>query len=527
MTYNNSFQLNSGLGVPGAGFASRGKANGLKRLSVAAPPKLGSLNEDHVDNAPTPPRTSRSYLLAGLRTAPKTPSAASSAPYNQQTFGAMDNSRYAYHQQNGYGNSNNNNNNVPHTAIGSNFPGQYSAGQQFYTLPEQVLAPPPLDMEDEVDPQYAAELNHRKQLLAARQQILQQQLASISAGNQFANMSISGNRQMQYPQTPMTPQMAMYQQQLMNSIQPQVQEVPGQPGLYLVYNPLTGMTSYAADPNVHQEPQLANSPPPPTPSHSATGFNLDTSSFRNRVSSPVDSGSPYGSRSISPPKKTPSPQQDVEPLPPPSANAFRRGHHKKVSSLALNNTASIIDGPKSAFIPRSHATPPTPLTGTFGPGQSRAGEHPIRQPRGPPNMEELVSAPTTKFPGSKNFATRQRRQALSSLVRAGLERRVRPGSGSTGSMTPVSESELTFSVPSDDNDSDSGRSASALSAKLSLGSLRAVANGAIGSERKASKERLSPVSSDAEESKPMPERRARAPLLALANAAEKRNSGFY
>ncbi|KAF2418512.1 hypothetical protein EJ08DRAFT_54344 [Tothia fuscella] len=521
MTYNNTYQ-NGGLGLPGAGFASRGKANGLKRLSVAAP-KLGSLSEDHVDNAPTPPRTSRSHLLAGLRTQPKTPSVPSSAPYNQtqHNFG-MDNSRYAY-QHNGPGNGNN----APYTAIGSSFPSSYgvNAGQQFYTLPEQVLAPPPLEMEDE-DPQMMAQMLATKQMLALRQQALQQQLASLTS-QQFGNMNLTGNMrhsQHMYPQTPVTPQLGTYQQQLMNNLQPVVQEVPGQPGIYLVYNPMTGQTTYAADTSMQQEPQLANSPPPPTPSHSVSNFNLD-----GRTQSPATSGSPFGSRSISPPKKTPSPPQNVEPLPPPSANAFRRGHHKKVSSLALNNTTFIADGPKSAFIPRSHATPPTPVTGTFGPGQSRAGEHPIRQPRGPPSWEELVSLPTTKFPGSKNFATRQRRQALSSLVRAGLERRVRPGSGSAGSMTPVSETELTFSIPSDDNDSDSGRSGSALSAKLSLGSLRAVANGAIGSERKASKERLSPVSSDAEElSKPMPEqRRARAPLLALANAAEKRKSGFY
>jgi hypothetical protein len=523
MTYNNNFQ-NGNLGLPGAGFASRGKANGLKRLSVAAP-KLGSLSEDHVDNAPTPPRTSRSHLLAGLRTQPKTPSVPSSAPYSQtqHNFG-MDNSRYAY-QQHGLGNGNN----APYTAIGSNFPSQYgvSAGQQFYTLPEQVLAPPPLEIEDE-DPQMMAQMLATKQMLALRQQALQQQLANLTS-QQFSNMNLSGNtRQAQhmYPQTPVTPQMGLYQQQIMNSMQPVVQEVPGQPGVYLVYNPMTGQTTYASDPNYQHEPQLANSPPPPTPSHSVSGFNFDA---RTQVSPPPPSDSPFGSRSISPPKKTPSPQQDVEPLPPPSANAFRRGHHKKVSSLALNDTRFVADGPKSAFIPRSHAIPPTPLTGTFGPGQSRAGEHPLRQPRGPPSWEELASMPTTKFPGSKNFATRQRRQALSSLVRAGLERRVRPGSGSAGSMTPVSETELTFSIPSDDNDSDSGRSASALSAKLSLGSLRAAANGAIGSERKASKERLSPVSSDVEEpSKPLPEqRRARAPLLALANAAEKRKSGFY
>lgn len=53
-------------------------------------------------------------------------------------------------------------------------------------------------------------------------------------------------------------------------------------------------------------------------------------------------------------------------------------------------------------------------------------------------------------------------------------------------MTPVSENEQTFS--SSDNDSDSVGSSS-LSGKPSIGSLRAVANGAIGSERE--KERKS------------------------------------
>jgi hypothetical protein len=125
-------------------------------------------------------------------------------------------------------------------------------------------------------------------------------------------------------------------------------------------------------------------------------------------------------------------------------------------------------------------------------------------------MEELKAKPTAKHEGSLNFAARRRRQALSNLMRAGLERRTssRPGSGgSTGSMTPVSESELTFSVPSD-NDSDSGRSA----------------HGAIGSERKASREKLV-VNVGEEEIVVAPEaRRTRNPLLALANAAEKRRS---
>jgi len=124
------------------------------------------------------------------------------------------------------------------------------------------------------------------------------------------------------------------------------------------------------------------------------------------------------------------------------------------------------------------------MTGTFGPGQARAGEHPVRQPRNPPSIEELKERPTTKHEGSKNFATRQRRQAVGSLVRAGIGRRAhRTGSGSA---SPESES-----FPLSDNDSDSVRSggSGSLASKRSIGSLRAVANGAIGSERQASKER--------------------------------------
>src|ERR1700761_2472929 len=190
MTYNNSFSSSNGLGMPGVGYASRGKATGLKRLSVAAPPKLGSLNENQVDNTP-PPRTSRSYLLAGLRTAPKTPSAPASAPYNQsQHLTGLDSSRYAYQNPSGATNG------VPHTSIGSSFPNQYgiAPGQQFYALPEQVLAPPNLDIDEaEEDPATLAQLQGMKQMLAIRQQMLQQQLASL----QFAGMSLNGNRQAQ------------------------------------------------------------------------------------------------------------------------------------------------------------------------------------------------------------------------------------------------------------------------------------------------------------------------------------------
>jgi hypothetical protein len=489
MTYNsmNGFPPANGLGMPGAGFASRGKTHRPQRLSLASPPKVGSISENPNDgplgSLNNPPRTSRSHLLAGLRTQPKTPGAVpASAPYNKtshapQMFSAA---THQYQQTNtSYGN-------VPHTAIGSNFPSlgrsqsrwAMNPGQQFYALPEQVLAPPPLEIDENdehIDPHLAQTLYATQVYLQERQHQLQQlaiaqQLAGISLTGQSNKMSQSS-----YPQTPLTPQQFnMYAQHHVqdhgNGIL--TQQLAGQPGVYLVVNTLTGASTYAVDPTAQQHngqpADLANSPPPPTPSRVTTQSNND-------------SNNSYDSRSRSPPKQTSSPAHDVTPLPPPSANAFRRGHNRSRSSLVLNNVngTPVADGPKSA-IPRAVGMPATQMTGTFGPGHQRAGEHPMRQPTGPPSFDELKKAPTSKHEGSKNFATRQRRKALSTLRRAGIERRVRPSSGSAGSMTPVSDTEITFSVPSD-NDSDSGRS---LSGRLSIGSLRAAASGVIGQERK-------------------------------------------
>jgi hypothetical protein len=158
--------------------------------------------------------------------------------------------------------------------------------------------------------------------------------------------------------------------------------------------------------------------------------------------------------------------------------------------MAINTDASTpIEGPKSAMLPKSMGFSSTPTATGFGPGQARAGEHPVRQPRGPPPLEELKAKPTTKFEGSKNFTTRTRRSAVHNLVRAGMERRRGPGS-SSGSLSPVSETgDVTFSVSSD-NDSDSGRSGSgSLSGRPSLGSSRTSAHGAIGSDRPSSRQK--------------------------------------
>ena len=546
MTYplHNSFNNMSGLGVPNSGFASRGKGSHIKRLSVAPPTNISTIDETQQANPNPTPRTSRSHLLAGLRTAPKSPGPVpNTAPLTQmhQNNNSMYNG-YASKENTFYAQG------MPHTAIGAQFgkapQAQYglNASGQMYALPDQILAPPALHIEGEegadMDPNVYAELVATNQYLAQQQRQLQQQLMEVTAAAQkFRGMNL--NQQQQYIQSPVTPSNGYYNQQLQNGLQPIVQTVPNQPGLYSVYNPMTGQQSYIMDPAYQQEQQtpqttfsnqeLSHSPPPLTPT------------FRTQITPPPDSNTfginrnPSPPRATkSPPRLTASPPQEVNPLPPPSANAFRPSH-KKALSFAAGFGQAANDSPKTG-VPKSAGYPITPMTGTFGPGQGRAGEHPMRQPRGPPSLEELVAKPTSKFEGSKNFVTRQRRRAVNNLVRAGLERRCASrGSGSIDSLgTPASEAELNFSIPSD-NDTDSVGSRSGSSMSI---------HGAIGSERKkkghsqerGSTDSYSGNSVSSEEatiggklvevsSSPVEEKR-KTPLLVLTSA-EKRKSNIF
>ncbi|CAG8958107.1 hypothetical protein HYFRA_00000452 [Hymenoscyphus fraxineus] len=494
MSYNgNNFPSSNGLGLPGSGFASR-RANGatLKRLNFQPSKQL-----DPQDNGAPTPRTSRSHLLAGLRTAPKSATTGafpSTAPptqlqhntglgasmYANEESYAGPKTSYPHQQQqqqpqnNGYGQVNNQ--------------------RQMYPVAEQIMAPlaPPeivLDeqTEQEMDPNLYAQLVATNMYLAEQQQRLQQQLMSVQhAAQQFQGMSL-GMQHQQFATPPITPQNMYQQQQMKQNMQPIIAPVMGaQPGVYSYFNPATGQQSYFMDhtgqaahyiqeqmvqqaaaiqaqyspPQQPGTPRLQVSPPPP---------NHETSSYN---------------RSISPPKKASSPPQDHAPLPPPSAGAFRRGH-RKVTTL---DESPVADAPRSAMLPKTAGFPATPNAPGFGPGQARAGEHPIRQPRGPPPLDELIAKPTTKFEGSKNFAARTRRNAVHNLVRAGVERRRSPDSA--GSMSPVSETAERNYTVSSDNDSDSGRSGSgSLSGRPSLGSSRTSAHGAIGSDRPSSRQK--------------------------------------
>ncbi|RMD44659.1 hypothetical protein DV735_g487, partial [Chaetothyriales sp. CBS 134920] len=445
MTFPPSFD-NTSLGVSGPGYASRGKGSNIKRLSVAPPPKISTIDENSSINGSATPRTARGHLLAGLRTAPKS---ASAAPLSN----SLENSKFADPQYIG--------NRAPRTTTAASFPGNPSANGSFhnYAQPEHILAPPAIDWNaqaaDGIDQDFITQTA--------------QQFGNLHINTNFANPAT------QY-QSPVNPAMSLYQQQCQQGMQPVVQPVPGSPGVFAVYNPMTGQSSYVVD---HSSPHDVVA----TQEQYAALAAQAPSPFQRHASDP--SVPRRDGRSSSPPKRSPTPQKDVEPLPPPSANAFRRGHRKNMSSATNIKTTGEWARPAG---PRSAILPPTPMTGTFGPGLGRAGEHPVRQPRGPPLLQELEEKPTSKHEGSKNFATRQRRRAVHNLVRAGRERRNDSVPSASSADSPSSENDFNFSVSSD-NDSVLAGSTS-LASQPSLGSLQA-----IGSERKEKSRERSSVDS--------------------------------
>ena len=520
MTYNNLPAANFGTSNS---FSSRGKGNHIKRLSVAPPNGMGSINENEVDITPAP-RTSRAHMLTGLRTAPKinTSMVPASAPHSQTRF-SNDAYRGVSPPQNQYGGYQNQNT------------GQHATNKQMFT-PQQVLAPPSLSLGDDdtsqMDPHTYNNLMMTNVYLAQRQQQLQQQLMNAqAAAQQFQSMNLNG--QQQFGANPISGTTSFYNQQLQNGMQPVIQPVPGQPGLVSVFNPMTGQSSIYPESafGQQQQHQQQHNNLPQTPA--TAGFQGEKSGFmrQDNRSPPSATANAWG-RTFSPPRKTPSPPQDVAPLPEPSVNAYRPGHRRSMSSLNKTVDASKTNGPRSAGIP------PTPIDGTFGLGLGRSGEHPTRQPRGPPPLDELVAAPTSKHEGSKNFATRQRRRALCSLVRAGNERRVsgRPNSPNGEASTPGSDNDTPVAFSSDGGDSDGTPATGSLSAHSSFGSLKAAAGAAIGSEVKSLKERSlerdtfarrltsDSASSNEDITSGTGSERRRTPMLVLTSAEKRKSS---
>lgn len=515
MTFNNFHQGNT------PSFGSRGKGSHLRNISV--PVSQNGLSAPSDNQTVTTPRTARSALLAGLRTAPKTPnSAAMPTPPAENN---LDSSKYA------------NNNSFSNRAArngGQNISNNRYQGPQNTprTAPYQQLPTPPssspalglngemLDLQDETDADMYQQLLATNYYLAQQQAQLQQQLASFAASSVAARQAQILQQQIQQLQLqspvsgnfstpPLSPGgMNMYMQQQMSN-----GNMTGG-GYYSVYNPMIGQYGYylpqqqqptaqvyqQQQPQQQQQQQQAPAQPENSPPMYAQ--QQQQSSMSNTL--PLRSA-----RSRSPPKLNLQQPSTTPPV------GFRRGH-KKASSLStcINVSSLEIEAAPKTSLPKLSMLPSTPLTATFAPGHA-SGSHPIRQPRGPPSIEELKAKPTSKDEGSKNFATRQRRRAISRLVTSSLERRTaRSASGSVGgTMTPVSENEgFAFG----DNESVT----SSLSGRQSNESLRG-----SGSPQEYS---ASSVSGDESVSgKPeIRETGLRAPRLVLSSA-EKRKSALF
>jgi hypothetical protein len=529
-----SFNSAHGLAMP-SGLASRRQGGqNIKPLSFDA---MKSPTEN--DTGIPTPRTSRSHLLAGLRTAPKTSTGVNfnNGPASPTTFapqarnrnsmnpGMYDNAamfngpktslpRFAAQHQQQQPQQPQQPQQQPQQSQGYN-QGSSQYGQQ-YTA-EQILAPPQLQidesLQEQIDPNLAAQLMYTNAYLSEQQQRLQQQLRALqAAAQQFQGLNLGGQMQQmqQMQQLQQMQQMQMMQQAYPHIYQQQVQNVQAmmtpvtpQQNVYSVYDPATGQQTLYVDQSQAQaqaQLQAQLSPQFVNQSQLPNGYASIQNVGAPRVQvSPPPAENKNGFRNTSPPRRYDSPIiENPVPLPPPSANAFRRGH-KKSSSTANGNKGLLsiaTDEPPKSAGPKTANFPLTPMTAGYGPGQARAGEHPVRQPRNPPSMDELKAKPTAKHEGSKNFVTRTRRSAINNLVRAGLERR--KDARSTGSISPISEStEEIVETPLTDNDSDSGRSGSGSlvdhdDAECSLPSSRTSTGswGAIGSDRPSSRQKL-------------------------------------
>ncbi|KAI1322572.1 hypothetical protein F5Y16DRAFT_37870 [Xylariaceae sp. FL0255] len=483
----NGFPSSTGLGMPTGGLASRRGGQNIKPLSFDNKTPI-----DTKDNGVPTPRTSRGHLLAGLRTAPKSATAttfANSASVQPGRNGVINENMYSVsNMYNGPKTS------LPRMATQQQAHNNMSGMNQHYTA-DQILAPEfHLDeqIQDQIDPNLYAQLVTANLYLAQQKQRLQQQLLEVqAAAQQFQGLNLNGQQMLQQQ---LAIQSLYQQQQQLQAMQQSINipSIPVQQNLVNMYDPSTQMT-YLVDRTTGQVHPSYNYQEiqPSTPQGA-----YFQQAPRVQVSPPPAENQQSHQRTSSPPKKSDIIVEPT-PLPPPSANAFRRGH-KKSSSLANVVKGLGLPGeepPKSAG-PKTASFPLSPMTnGGYGPGQARAGEHPIRQPRGPPALDELRAKPTAKHEGSKNFAARTRRSAVHNLVKAGLVRRKGTGS-SCGSMSPVSEVAEEVGTPLTDNESDSGRSGSgSLSgdAEPSLCSSRTSASGswgAIGSERPGSRQKL-------------------------------------
>jgi len=429
-----------------ASFASRGKGSHLRNISVPVPSNNLSAPADN--QTATTPRTARSALLAGLRTAPRTPnSTPASAPLADSGL----ESKYGSPGSSGF---------VPQNARSGQSPSRYQGYQSSqgtpYSAASQQLPTPPssspalglngemFELSDETDNERYQQLLATNFILAQKQAELQAQLANSVAAHQLLQLQqlqlqSSGSNNFATP--PMSPGgLGSYMQQSANAANMNANRY------YPIYNSIYG---YYTQPQVsvdylqqfQQQQQQQQSPPASAqPENNAPTYQPPQQQQQQQQTQPQERQSPTlnastgrSGRSRSPPKLTLNQ--------PTNSSGFKRGHRKASSLSTCVNVSNLdIAEPPKTSLPK--IMPTTPMTATFAPGHA-SGSHPIRQPRGPPAFEELKAKPTNKDGGSKNFATRQRRRAVFKLVTAGMERRTARSASSSigGTMTPVSENE--------------------------------------------------------------------------------------
>lgn len=481
-----------------ASFGSRGKATHLRNITVPANGGLSAPQD--VQQVPTP-RTARAALLTGLRTAPKSP-----MPQQQQQQQNHHTASHHYgmeqQQHGGYGNQ-------------YNDYGQQTRNQQRLPTPP-TMASPAIHVSDEdndYDQDAYAQLMAQQMYLAQ----LQQQLAAAhkvqQLQQQLAQLQMQGNAG--YAATPpMSPGMGMNganmynTNQMYNPYQQQQQFIQQNVNASYYQQQLAQQLQFQQQHQQYQMPaQVEISPPTPQAEDPPVNVMMaPPNRQQNRSRSPP--------KSTSPPQQVQQQRQEQQQQ---SGNgiAFRRGHRKASSlSTCVNVNNLEVEQPPRTALPKLANIPMTPMTATFAPGHA-SGLHPVRQPRGPPSIEELRAKPTAKDEGSQNFAMRQRRRAISKLVSAGIERRAARTAGSVaGTMTPVSEHEaFAFEETSSVGSGASGR--------LSRQSLREIELNISGSDHEGSGNANGRLGAANSRNSGL-----RTPSLVLS-AAEKRKSALF
>ncbi|KAK6329659.1 hypothetical protein TWF696_003533 [Orbilia brochopaga] len=428
-TMQQSYQHSNGM--IGNGFASRSMADSRRNIAIPSLPTISTSLYDEskthmLSPLPSSRGSSRAQLLAGLRTAPKTPLGTEHAhildgnlhddasqatpvdlnsPYkNQRMFSQTGVRGLASHG------------NMP-----ANMARPLLLQEQLQDLTIGGFAAPPTppastalsyQTDGDYEAKLYADLLARNISLAQQQQLLQQMIVSQQAqqlqkANPQAHVQTSG--------------VPSYSAPMMSPTVYSPSAARHQPSHH--YTPPNNQHFYLSQQSrntqgMHQGTPVSDQTPIATP---ASGSQVSLSSSPTTESparTPSSRSSPSPTRGALNGER---PHMQKTPSPPPvSLSKFRRGHKKCISLSGCNNMNPAItdSGPKTS-LPRFSNVPSTPLNSTFG----GRGDHPIRQPRGPPALEEIVSKPSSKHEGSKNFSSRQRRRALTKLVNAGMERR--------------------------------------------------------------------------------------------------------